>query len=76
MAAGSCIGVEVWQRGGLLGVQLEEKLTSLVCAIRQHSVCQAAAPQLNLFVLQATNPQTGCIGMSVTQCLMTWRLLR
>jgi len=32
MAAGSCIGVEVWQPSGLLGKQLEAELTSLVCA--------------------------------------------
>lgn len=44
MAAGSCIGVEVWQRGGLLGVQLEEELTSLVCTMHKQSVCLDAAP--------------------------------
>ncbi len=32
MAAGSCIGIEVWQRPGLFGAQLEDELTSLVCA--------------------------------------------
>jgi len=32
MAAGSCIGVEVWQPSGLLGEPLEAELTSLVCA--------------------------------------------
>ncbi|KAL3140387.1 hypothetical protein ABBQ38_004648 [Trebouxia sp. C0009 RCD-2024] len=30
MAAGSCIGVEVWQGPGLLGCPLEQQLTSLV----------------------------------------------
>ena len=30
MAAGSCIGVEVWQGPGLLGAVLEQQLTSLV----------------------------------------------
>ena len=33
MAAGSCIGMEVWQRPGLLGEQLEQQLTSLVIAL-------------------------------------------
>lgn len=33
MAAGSCIGVEVWQRPGLLGDELEQQLTSLVTAL-------------------------------------------
>lgn len=32
MAAGSCIGVEVWQPLDLLGNQLEAELMSLVCA--------------------------------------------
>ena len=31
MAAGSCIGVEVWQPSGLFGEPLEAELTSLVC---------------------------------------------
>ena len=30
MASGSCIGVEVWQRAGLLGQELEQDLTDLV----------------------------------------------
>lgn len=30
MASGSCIGIEVWQRAGLLGQELEQGLTDLV----------------------------------------------
>ena len=33
MAAGSCMGVEVWQGPGLLGAALEQQLTSLVSAV-------------------------------------------
>ena len=33
MAAGSCVGVEVWQGPGLLGSALEQQLTSLVSAV-------------------------------------------
>ena len=33
MAAGSCMGVEVWQGPGLLGAPLEQQLTSLVSAV-------------------------------------------
>ena len=32
MAAGSCMGVEVWQGPGLFGPALEQQLTSLVPA--------------------------------------------
>lgn len=39
MAAGSCIGVEVWQGPGLLGCPLEQQLTSLVPTICKPKFC-------------------------------------
>ncbi len=57
MAAGSCIGVEVWQPSDLLGDSLEAELTSLVCASIALSVKCSASEAINIIHDVATNRQ-------------------
>ena len=74
MAAGSCMGVEVWQGSGLLGAALEQQLTSLVCAMTSScfSACLAAhmlAPHTFKWVVHEllAAPYCTCLSCIVTQ---------